>query len=232
MAAAVFWSPSIVASAQVAEQRIMPPSVTVTGEGTVVAEPELAEIDIGVTTQSKTAVEAASANAEKLSKVVAEVKKLLAPGDELKTAGYSLSPSYKYSREGGKPEIVGYTASNVIRVKTVRLASVGKLIDAATRSGANDIQRLSFKLKDEQAAQQRALHSAAIKAKSKADEIARALGLKIVKVLSVTEADRSVRPMIPEGYALRAETGSPQTPVEPGTIEIRSMVTLTAELGN
>jgi uncharacterized protein YggE len=210
----------------------MPPSATVTGEATVVVEPDLAEIDLGVTTQAKTAVEAAEENARRLSKVVAEVKTLLDRGDELKTTGYSLSPEYRYPSRGGQPEIVGYTATNIVRVKTQRLDLVGKLIEAGMRSGANRIHRLVFSLKDEQAAQERAIHQAALKAKSKAGEIASALGLKIVKVLSVSEVDRSVRPMIQEAMAARAESAVPQTPVEPGTIEVRSTVTLTAELGN
>jgi hypothetical protein len=205
-------------------------SVTVAGEATVTADPELAEIDIGVTTQSKTALEATSENADKLSKVIAELKKLLAAGDELKTTGYSLSANYRYPREGGKPDIVGYTATNVLRVKTGTLGSVGELIDASTRSGANTIQRLSFTLKDEQIAQRQALRDATVKAKLKADEIARALGLKIEKVLSVVENERFVRPMIHEAMAARAEVAAPQTPVVPGTIEIRSTVTLIAEL--
>jgi uncharacterized protein YggE len=229
---AVLWAPWTESSAQAPDARMMPPSVTVTGEAAVVAEPDLAEIDIGVTSQSRTAVEAAKENAGKLSKVVAEIRKRLAPGDELKTAGYSLSPNYRYPREGGKPEILGYTATNIVRVKTQSLGSVGKLIDAATRSGANNIHRLGFTLRDEQAAQGRALRDAAVRARSKADEIARALGLKIVRVLSIAETDRSVRPLFQEAMAARAEMPAPQTPVEPGSIEVRSMVTLTAELGN
>jgi uncharacterized protein YggE len=223
----LFWTEAI---AQVPDSRKTPPSVTVTGEATVAAEPDVAEIDIGVTTQSKTAVEAANDNAQQLSKITAEVKRLLGAGDELKTTGYSLTPNYRYPREGGKSEIVGYTATNVLRVKTGTLSAVGKFIDAAARSGANRIQRLSFALKDEQIAQRQALRNATMKAKSKAEEIARALGLKIVKVLSVTENERSVRPIIHEAMVARAEPSTPQTPIEAGNIEIRSTVTLIAEL--
>jgi len=101
------------------------------------------------------------------------------------------------------------------------------------QSGANTIQRLAFTLKDEHSAQLQALRLASTKAKAKAEEMANALGLKIVKVLSVTEGERGVRPIImpqPRVTQMDAPAAAP-TPVEAGTIEVRSSVTLTAEVG-
>jgi uncharacterized protein YggE len=92
---------------------------------------------------------------------------------------------------------------------------------------------LVFNLKDEHAAQLQALRLASTKARAKADEIAAALGLKIVRVLSVTEGDRGIRPIITplaRGAQIEAMAAAP-TPVEAGTIEVRSSVTLTGELG-
>ena len=184
-----------IARAQETERGPRPPSVTAHGEAVITVEPDQAEIDIGVVTQAKNAPDAARENSDKLSRVMTEVKKLLGKGDEVKTASYSLNPNYRYP-QGGKPEIVGYTATNILRIKTGALANVGKLIDASMQSGANTIQRLVFNLKDEHAAQLQALRLASTKAKAKAEEIAAA-----------------------------------PTPVEAGTIEVRSSVTLTGELG-
>jgi uncharacterized protein YggE len=96
------------ASAQQTDKR-PPPSVTANGEAVITVEPDQAQIDIGVVTQARNAPEAAKENAEKLARVMSEVKKLLGKGDEVKTASYSLNPNYRYP-QGGKPEIVGYTA--------------------------------------------------------------------------------------------------------------------------
>ena len=205
------------------------PSVTASGEAVITAEPDQAEIDIGVVTQAKNAPDAARENADKLTQVMAQVKKLLGKGDELKTASYSLNPNYRYP-QGGKPEITGYTATNILHIKTNSLENVGKFIDAAMQSGANNINRLLFTLKDEQGAQLQALRLAAQKAKAKADEMAGALGLKMVKVLSLVEVERGVRP-VPMFRAAQAETMAAPTPVEAGTIEVRSSVTITGELG-
>jgi uncharacterized protein len=228
---AVLWL-STTADAQKAEKAPGPPSVTASGEAVITVEPNQAEIDIGVVTQARNAPDAARENADKLSRVMTEIKKILSKGDEIKTASYSLTPNYRYP-QGGKPELVGYTATNILRIKTGTLNDVGKLIDAGMLSGANTINRLAFTLKDEQGAQLQALRLASQKAKAKADEIASALGLRIVRVLSVMEAEHGVRPMVmTQARGAQMEVMAPApTPVESGTIEVRSSVTLTGELG-
>ncbi len=219
------------ARAQERESRL-PPAVTVSGEGIVTAEPDLAEIEIGVVTEAKAAPQASKENATKLAKVIAEIKKLVGPGDEIKTIGYSVNPNYRYPREGGKPELTGYTATNIVRVRTGALPGVGSMIDVATQAGANRIQRLVFTLKDEDVAKREALRSAAAKAKAKAEDVARALGLKVARILSVNEGEQGFRPVVRElraGAAMLSQEAAP-TPVEAGTVQIRSTVTLTAEL--
>src|SRR5262245_48344287 len=104
-----------VASAQQTERPLRVPSVTANGEAVITVEPDQAQIDIGVVTQARNAPEAAKENAEKLARVMSEVKKVLEKGDEVKTASYSLNPNYRYP-QGGKPEIVGYKATNVLDI--------------------------------------------------------------------------------------------------------------------
>ncbi|MGZ8434561.1 MAG: SIMPL domain-containing protein [Candidatus Binatia bacterium] len=219
------------ASAQQGPERLRPPSIAVNGEATIAAEPDQAQIDIGVTNQARTAPDASRENAERISRVLAEVKKLLGKGDEVKTSGYSLTPQYRYP-QGGKPEIVGFTANNIVRIKTAKLDEVGKLIDAAMQAGANNINRLAFTLKDEEGARLDALKQAAAKAKAKAEAIAASLGLKIVRISSVTEGERSFQPVFRAMPMARAEIAAAQapTPIEQGTVDVRSTVTLVAEV--
>ncbi|HLN85838.1 MAG TPA: SIMPL domain-containing protein [Candidatus Limnocylindrales bacterium] len=228
--AALLLSVSSVA-AQPARDRPRPPSITVNGEATIAAEPDQAQIDIGVTTQARTAPEASRENAERLGRVVAEVKKLLSKTDEVKTSGYALNPQYRYP-QGGKPEIVGYLANNIVRIKTAKLDDVGKLIDAAMQAGANNINRLMFTLKDEEAARLDALRQASAKAKAKAEAIAASLGLKILRIASVTEGERTFQPIYRQTPMARGEalTAQAPTPVEPGTVDVKSTVSLTAEV--
>ena len=226
------WLLSVSSSAaQPVPDRPRPPAITVNGEATIAAEPDQAQIDIGVTTQARSAPDASKENAERLARVLAEVKKLLGKGDEVKTSGYSLNPQYRYP-QGGKPEIVGYTANNIVRIKTTKLDDVGKLIDAAMQAGANNINRLMFTLKDEEAARLDALRQASAKAKAKAEAIAASLGLKILRIASVTEGERSFQPIFRQTPMARGEalTAQAPTPVEPGTVDVKSTVSLTVEV--
>lgn len=212
------------------EQKRAVPSITVSAEAVVSAEPDQAEIEIGVVSEGKTAAEAARANATRLAAVIAEVKKLLKAGDQTKTVSYSVSPTYRYPKDG-KPEITGYTATNVVQVKMAGIQDAGRVIDAATGSGANRIQRLVFTLKDEEAPQREALRSATVKAKAKAEDVARALGTKISRIMSVTENERSFQPVM-RAMAMEAGVARPAapTPIESGAVQVRSSVTLTAEI--
>jgi uncharacterized protein len=219
------------AQSQQDKRRPRVPSITVNGEAMISAEPDQAQIDIGVVTQARSAPEASKENAERLSRVPTEVKKLLGKSDEVKTSGYSLTPNYRYP-QGGKPEIVGYTASNTVRIKTNTLDLVGRLIDGAMQAGANNVNRLVFTLKDEQGAQLEALRQASAKAKSKAEAVAASLGLKILRIAAINEGERTIQPIYRQAMAARGEALAAQapTPVEPGTVDVRSTVSLTAEV--
>jgi uncharacterized protein YggE len=217
--------------AQDAADRMVHPSIRVSGESTVTVKPDQAEISIGVVTQATNAQIAAAQNAQKQDSVISELKKLLGAGADIKTISYSLSPNYRYPKEGGQPTIAGYTASNVVHVKTSDLMQVGKVIDLATGSGANTIQSLRFTLKDESGARAQALREASTKARSKAEAIASSLGLKIQRVLRVEEGGVMPRPMMDYGaevQQMRAQAVT--TPVEAGSIDVRATVTLTVEV--
>ena len=217
------------ANAQQRNDRPRSPHITVSGDAVIAAEPDQAEIDIGVVTQARTAPEASKENADRLARVLAEVKKQLGKGDEVKTSGYSLAPNYRYP-QGGKPEIVGYTASNTLRIKTTNLSLVGRLIDSAMQAGANNVHRLVFTLKDELSAQLEALKMSSVKARAKAEATAASLGLKVVRIIAVNEGERVVQPVFRQAMAARAEAASAPTPIEPGTVEIRSTLSMTVEV--
>jgi uncharacterized protein YggE len=217
--------------AEASMEKTAPPAIRVTAEATVTAAPDQASIEIGVLTQAKDAKTAAAENARNLDAVRAEVRKLLSEKADLQTIGYSVRPNYRYPKEGGKPRIVGYTATNVLRVKTNQLDEVGAVIDAATQAGSNQIQRLQFRLQREDAVRAEALRQAAVTARAKADAIASALDLRVVRVLSVEEGGPAAAPIVRTAQRSMAE-GSAQvpTPVEPGTIDVRATITLTVEV--
>ncbi len=216
---------------QESQDKIKQPSIRVTGEATLAVKPDQAQIDIGVVTQASTAQTAASENAQSLDAVLAELRRALTSGADIRTSGYSLNPNYRYPKDGGTPTITGYTASNTIQLKINDLSLVGKAIDTATGSGANKIQRLAFTLKDERAAQAEALKEASVKAREKAEAVAAALRVKIGRILFVEEGGIAVRPrVLQESAAMRAGALAAPTPVEAGNIDVHATVTLTVEI--
>lgn len=205
----------------------MPPFVRTTGEAVVTAQPDRAQIDIGVVTQAETSQAAVSQNAQKVEATLARLRSLLGANADIKTVSYAVSPNYRYPKEGGEPTIAGYTAMNIVRVTLDDLAQVGRVIDTATQAGANRVQNLRFTLKNEAAVQTQALREAARQARQKADALASALNLNIVRVLSVEESSPVV---VPVRDVMFARTEAASTPIEPGTIEVRATVTLTVEI--
>ena len=205
-----------------------PPSVRATGEGSVTVKPDQAIVSIGVITQAATADAAASQNATQVTILLDRLKKELGSNGELRTSGYSLSPNYHYPTPpaSGSPTISGYTASNTVQATTRDLPSVGRLIDAATRAGANHVQGIQFMLRDEQPARAQALKQAAQAARANAEAIAAALGVRVVGLRSAeTALAEPIRPRVMFEAAARAST-----PVEPGTVDIRATVTVTLDV--
>lgn len=206
------------------------PTVRATGNGMVQVAPDQAKLDISVVTQAPTAQAAAAQNATQVRTTLDKLKAALGERADIRTTSYALSPVYQYPKNGGKPTIDGFRATNTVLVTCNDLSSVGKVIDAATEGGANEIQRLQFSLKDEGPARARALRQAALEARMNAEAMAAALGLRLGKVILVEQGSPSViRPMY-EPMMAAARAGSVPTPVDAGTIEVHATVTLTVAL--
>jgi uncharacterized protein len=208
------------------------PYVQATGNATILAKPDQVLIEIGVVTQEATAVTAAAQNAKENDRLVTELQRLLGGKNQLATTSYSVRPNYRYPKPGAALALVGYIATNVVTITLDDLGQVGKIIDAATQSGANSIHGLQYRLKNARSVRDQALRDAAARAKSSADSIASGLGLRVIRILSAEEGAsdelsfgmKKSPPPPPPGT-------TPTTPIEPDTIEVSGTVTVRAEIG-
>jgi uncharacterized protein YggE len=200
------------------------PAVRANGEGSVFAQPDCAKIDIGVVTHAPTAQAASSQNAGQLQSVLAKLHEVLGQSADIRTISFSLNPIYQYPKSGGKPTIDGYCAANIVEVTSGDLPNIGKLIDAATAGGANEIRSLQFTLKDEKPVRAAALRQAVLEARANAQAMAGALGLKLGKLLLLEQSPS--QPIRPVMAAMAARVAAP-TPIETEPIEVRAAVTLT-----
>lgn len=210
-----------------------PATIQVTGQAQASKPPDRVYIDLGVTTQAQKSEAAASENAARISAVIAAVRRAAGPGVELTTAQYSINPNYNYPRDGGTPTLVGYTVTNVVQVRLDDLRMIGKVIDGAAHAGSNNVQDIRFALRDEETPRREALREAAVNARQEADTLAGALGLRVVRVLSVEEqSPAAIRPlmMYAQSPQLARAEAAPATPVEHGTVALNATVTLTVEV--
>lgn len=216
------------ATAQTVEATPTGTRISASSESVTQVKPNQAQISMAVVTQAANAQEAGARNAQETERLLAALKQALGTGGEFKTSGYWVNPQYANPREGNRA--TQYLARNSVEVTITDLAIISKVIDAATRSGANNISALRFSVKDEEAAKTAALVQATASAREKAGAMAKALGLRVRRVLSVTDAEApAVMPLMMEARSTMADAGSPQTPVEPGMIEVRARVTVTVE---
>lgn len=169
-------------------------SVTVTGEGQVAAEPDVAVVRVGVTTDAGTAAEALGSNNAAMERVIS---RLTAEGIEerdLQTSTLDLGPRYTDGGNGA-PNVAGYTARNILTVRVRDLDDLGGILDAAAGDGANTFEGLSFGMTNPEPLNDEALRLAVADARRKAEILADEAGVALGEVLTIDAGgDSAPRP--------------------------------------
>ncbi len=205
-----------------------PATIEVTANSEVSKSPDRVFIDVGVTTEAAKPQDAVARNAARVSAVLAKLRTAAGPGSQVMTTRYSVTPKYRYASNGTPPELEGYTATHMVQVRLDALGRIGPVIDAATGAGANLVQDMRFTLRSQEAARTEALGKAAVRARREAQALATALGLRIVRIVSVEESRPVVVPVMRTQMAgMRFAQARNPTPIEPGPIEVSASVTLT-----
>jgi uncharacterized protein len=204
--------------------------INVTGQGQVKAKPDVAYINLGVSSTGTTAKEAMDQNSAAMNSVVAKLAALGIDKKDMRTGNISLSPQTDTSKSGdaSAPKIVGYWANNSLVVTVNDVNKVGAVLDAAVTAGANTAGGIRFDIKDSSKLQTEALNAALKDARSQADVVAAGLGLKVTGVQSATvDSTGGSGPIyLGMGAAPRAMAAD-QAPVEPGEMTISAVVRVT-----
>ena len=201
--------------------------VSATGE--VRRVPDIAIISAGVVTRSSTAVQALEQNAARMERVRAALKRAGIADRDIQTSNISLNPEYRYV-ENQAPQLVGYTASNSVNVRFRDIRNTGRILDALVAEGANQINGPSLTIDKPEAALDEARVKAIANGRARADLYARALGMRVVRLLSVSESGGySVpppRPMMERAMA----AGAADSKIDPGEQELQVSVAMSFEL--
>jgi uncharacterized protein YggE len=174
-------------------QTMPPASISVTGEATLSAPPDLAEVDGGVTSDAKTAREASEANNAAMGKVLLALKAAGIDEKDFQTSQLSLQPQSAPGR-AGPSAIVGYRASNRVTIRLHDVTKVASAIDTMVGAGANDIGGINFMVSQASKRLDDAREQAVADARRKAEIYAKAAGVALGAPLSITEGG-SLGPM-------------------------------------
>ena len=208
--------------------------LTVIAEGRTTRQPELAVFSAGVTTQAKTAGEALADNSRAMTRVVAELKRAGIAARDIQTSNLSINPVYLQQtrpvEEPQAPVIVAYQVSNQVTVRQRKLGDYGKVIDTLVSAGANQVNGPSFQLDNSDAALDEARIAAMTAARARAELYAKAAGLRVARIVSISEG-QNYQPGPPMVYAaMRMDKESSAPPVESGELELTANVTVMFEL--
>lgn len=214
------------------EQRI----IQTYGEAEIAAKPDLAKISIAVETKSKLANDAVEENSRIATMVINALLDFGLLENDIKTGSYRLHSYRELPRDNPNinEESIFYQAYNEIIVLTTQLDSVGELIDLAVISGANNINYISFELKNPQVLMVQALQMATEQAYLKAVSIAESAGETVKELYSIREEKTGYTPvrfgdtMIQREVALSAAP----TPISPDDVTVRASVMAEFSLNN
>jgi uncharacterized protein YggE len=197
--------------------------VTVTGEATVAVAPDTAVIRVGVTSAAKTAREASDTNARQMTAVLAAIKDAGIGARDIQTSRLSLQPQYDPNRSGTARQL-GFQATNQITVNIRDIDKLAGIIDQAIAAGANEMSGLEFIVSEQSKLLDQARDDAIADARRKAERYAKAAGVKLGAVTSISEEGSSPPPRLMQ--AMRAGAA----PVAPGEQTLRAVVSVSYEI--
>jgi uncharacterized protein YggE len=198
------------------QQRVM----TVTGIGHLSIEPNIAQVQLAVTTENRDLSQAQQENAYLMNQVIESLLELGISRENIKTTTYNISPQYDYVE--GKQLFRGYQVTNAITVKITNIEQVGNVIDVAVQNGATNVSNIQFTVENEQLHYQQALSLALKNALAKAQTIAATIQLQLdPHPIKIVEEVRE-EPVVYRTFAAKEMTGS--TPIEQGQITINATV--------
>jgi uncharacterized protein YggE len=217
-------------------------TISVSGYGESYSTPDIATFSYSVVSEKPT-VEAAQADATaKANAVTAYLKSAGVDEKDVQTSNYSINPQYDYTQgictngycPGGKQTLRGYEVRQTTTVKVRDTAKAGDILAGIGTKGTTEVSGLQFTFDDPQQGQLEARGKAITDAKAKADELAKQLGVSLVRVVSFNEnsggmpTPLSYRTDMASGVANESKAVAPQLSV--GQNKVTDNVSVTYEI--
>ncbi len=226
-----------------------PHEISVSGEGKAFGKPDIAMVRLGVHTQEMKSQDAVNKNNEKMNAVIKAIKDLGVADKDIQTTSYNLTPIYDYPRilspagslssgvasapvyiNGGRV-FSGYSLDQQISVKIRNFDKISDILDKATSNGATNVGDLQFTIDNPEKIQAEARAMAIAKAKEKLKDITGQSGLKVGKLVNLSEGYNNYpQPMYAQAAGMMKDSGSVAPQIQTGQQEVDSTVTLTYQV--
>ncbi len=199
MKAAVLAALALILTASLIPAQAQTPAartLTMSGQGEVRAAPDSVNLSAGVTSQGVTAAAALATNTTRMQGVFAALKKLGVADKDMQTSNFSVSPLMSDGGNNQAPRVTGYQVNNQVRVRLDDVSKLGAALDALVTAGANQMNGVDFTIKEPAPLLTQARGNAVADAKAKAETYAKAAGVNLGPILSISENEiSSPRPM-------------------------------------
>ncbi|MBL6853260.1 MAG: SIMPL domain-containing protein [Alphaproteobacteria bacterium] len=219
----------LLALVPVASQADAAHTITVSGSGEARGAPDQAQLSAGVTTVAPTAAAALAENARTMTNVFDTLTRLGIPERAIQTSNFSVSPQYPpYNQnDRGLQKIVGYQITNQVNVTLDDTRKLGLALDALVNAGANQINSVSYSIRNADALEAKAQEQAVTNARARAETYAKAAGVTLGGVVSISEVSvEAPRPV----YRAMAAQRVPATPTAAGEQSVTANVTVIFEI--
>lgn len=206
-----------------------PATLSISGTSITHVAPDTAAVTVGVITEAKDAAKAHADNVAQVARVHNALKALGIADRDIQTTRYDFSQRYD-TRDNGRTELVGYTVQNAVVITVHDLSKVGRVIDTALASGANRIDSLEFTASDLVAAKATVIEGAMRDARAKADALAAAAGVRIVRIANISSADVYPQPYNDIRYMAMTKEAAADigaTPIAAGQLAVEGVVNVT-----
>ena len=205
-------------------------TIAISGEGKVTAVPDIAQVSLGIETQSPSVATAQKENTDKMNKLITELKSLDIDKEDIKTVNYNIYPQYDWL--DGRQILRGYSVSQSATVKIRDLEKISAVLEKSVLAGANQVGGLTFTIDEPEALRQQAREKALLNAKEKAESLAKIAGVKLGRLVSFNEFSNGYPPVYYGDYALKEQGigGGAAPQIELGSQEIIINVNVTYEV--
>ncbi len=202
----------------------LPRILTVNGDGAATADPDIADIRLGVETVEEDPTVAIDDNTVAMTSVIDALIDLGIADDDIKTLSFTMWVEQIYDLDGPTDEF-RYHVNNQISVRVRDIEMTGDVLGGALAAGANSAGGVSFTVEDTAALEQAARDAAVDNAIAKAEQLADRLGLTLGDARQVSEFSSGLPQPAVTARALKAEVGG-GVPITPGDFTVNVSVTI------